>query len=312
MRWGKYEFICSFNNHAMLPKYKGSTFRGVFGHALKKVVCALKNQECINCMLRTQCIYPLVFETPTVRSPPENSNISAVPHPFVIEPPMTLQTEFYKNDSFNFNLLLFGDMNNNLPYFIYAFDQMGKAGVGTKINGSRGSFSLNKVIYMDKTIYSDMEKKLAMTQPLENLWKHYSENLYNQVSRIQLTLETPLRFKRNNRLSDELPFHVLVRLMLRRVSSLMTCYGSGEPLIDYKELVKKAEHVQVENSNFQWFDWQRYSTRQEQKMSMGGIAGTVIYKGELDEFMPLIDFCTKVHIGKQTTFGLGKVFVEMV
>ena len=42
MLYGKYRFSCRLENDAVLPFYKGSTFRGVFGIALKKVVCAGK------------------------------------------------------------------------------------------------------------------------------------------------------------------------------------------------------------------------------------------------------------------------------
>jgi len=37
--YGKYAFSCILLDDAHLPPFKGSTFRGVFGHALKKVVC---------------------------------------------------------------------------------------------------------------------------------------------------------------------------------------------------------------------------------------------------------------------------------
>ena len=47
-------------------------------------------------------------------------------------------------------------------------------------------------------------------------------------------------------------------------------------------------------------------------MTFGGLVGSVTYKGELAEFMPLLDFCSHVHIGKQTAFGLGKFKVEPV
>ncbi len=52
MLYGNYRFHCRFDAAAELPPYKGSTFRGVFGHALKRVVCALKRQECPACILR--------------------------------------------------------------------------------------------------------------------------------------------------------------------------------------------------------------------------------------------------------------------
>jgi hypothetical protein len=35
MQYGKYQFSCFFETEAELPPYKGSTFRGVFGIALK-------------------------------------------------------------------------------------------------------------------------------------------------------------------------------------------------------------------------------------------------------------------------------------
>ncbi|RLB08587.1 MAG: CRISPR-associated protein Cas6, partial [Deltaproteobacteria bacterium] len=54
----------------------------------------------------------------------------------------------------------------------------------------------------------------------------------------------------------------------------------------------------------------RYSNRQESKMFMGGIIGSITYEGELDEFYPLLKFCQEVHIGKATSFGLGKIKMD--
>jgi hypothetical protein len=47
-------------------------------------------------------------------------------------------------------------------------------------------------------------------------------------------------------------------------------------------------------------------------MLMGGMIGSIIYEGKIDEYMPLIDFCSKVHLGKQTAFGLGKIKAERI
>jgi len=123
---------------------------------------------------------------------------------------------------------------------------------------------------------------------------------------------TPLRLKFKNRLKADLPFHVLVRAMLRRVSSLLEYYDGGEPPLDYRGLVKRAEEVKIISSDLRWFDWRRYSFRQDRSMLMGGMCGSITYDGKIGEFMPLIDFCIKVHLGKQTAFGLGKIRSERV
>ena len=312
MLYGKYRFFCSLETNASLPPYKGSTFRGVFGRALKKVVCALKRQECGQCLLKQRCVYALVFETSKAIEAPEGSRIVSPPHPFVIEPPLTTETEFSKGASFDFNLLLFGELNNSLPYFIYAFDQMGKIGIGKKIDGKRGRFVLKEVRHKGQIVYSDADQKLNATDSLKRLSiptaTDYSENGF----RLRLILETPLRLKFENRLKADLPFHVLVRAMLRRISSLLNCYGDGEPPLDYRGLVKRAETIRIVDTNLSWFDWKRYSHRQDKSMLMGGMAGSVTYKGNIGEYLPLIEFCSKVHLGKQTSFGLGKIKTEKI
>ncbi|MGC8603673.1 MAG: hypothetical protein ACP5VS_08310 [Desulfomonilaceae bacterium] len=57
MLFGKYDFNCLFNSEAELPPYKGSTFRGAFGVALKKVTCALKLRDCPGCPLVDRIVY---------------------------------------------------------------------------------------------------------------------------------------------------------------------------------------------------------------------------------------------------------------
>lgn len=312
MLYGKYQFLCRLENEAILPYYKGSTFRGVFGHAMKKVVCVLKRQECRQCLLNQRCVYTLVFETSDFTKPPEGSKIASVPHPFVIEPPLMTQTHFAEGSAFDFHLILFGEVNHNLPYFIYAFDQMGKLGIGRRIKGKRGQFALDTVKVNGQVIYSNDDQTLKTSDPLHSLNLSEPKDCPEETFRLRLVLETPLRFKFGNRLMADLPFHVLVRVMLRRISALFNCYGAGELPLDYQGLVRRAEAVRMADSTLEWFDWRRYSQRQERGMLMGGVMGSVTYEGKIGEYMPLIDFCTKVHLGKQTSFGLGKVRFEKI
>lgn len=310
MRYGKYKFICEFETKASLPYFKGSTFRGLFGHALKKVVCALKRQECSRCLLRQRCVYALVFETSTCMEVPENPKITAWPHPFVIEPPLTGQTDFPEGAAFDFNLLLFGVVNHSLPYFIYAIDRMGDIGIGKKINGKRGRFTLKNITSRGKTIYTATDQKLKTADTTRPLRLANIENRSSGKSRLKIVLETPLRLKFENRLKADLPFHVLIRAALRRCASLLECYGDGEPALDYRGLVNRAREVSIVDAALNWFDWRRYSHRQDREMLVGGMMGSVTYEGDISEFMPLMDFCSQVHVGKQTAFGLGKIRTE--
>lgn len=188
---------------------------------------------------------------------------------------------------------------------------MGKIGIGKRINGKRGHFSLEEVKAGDTSIYSSADQKLKVQNPFLLALKdtgYFPQSTF----RLKLNMITPLRIKFENHLKADLPFHVLVRAMLRRISSLYNFYGDGEPSLDYRGLVKKAKEVKIVDEDLSWFDWRRYSFRQDKAMLMGGMVGSVTYEGNIGEYMPLIDFCSEVHLGKQTSFGLGKIKAEIV
>lgn len=139
----KFSMILKALSPIALPPYKGSTLRGGFGHAFKKVVCTVRNKECSDCLLKTQCIYSYVFETP----PPEDSQIlrkyEKAPHPFVIEPPFETKTNYQPGDTITFGLVLIGRAVEYLPYFIYTFEELGKMGIGK----GKGKYELMDVSY---------------------------------------------------------------------------------------------------------------------------------------------------------------------
>ncbi len=157
-------------------------------------------------------------------------------------------------------------------------------------------------------IYSSLDSRVRHgTFAQDLLLNHFVAPEDSAVRTVELSLKTPVRLKFENKLKAALPFHVVTRAMLRRISALSNYHGSGEPPLDYRGLVERAKAVEITHSSLKWFDWKRYSTKQDKSMLMGGMIGRVTYSGKLAEFVPLIRFCEKVHIGKQTAFGLGKI-----
>ncbi len=302
MLFGEYHFKGVLEDDAILPPFKGSTFRGVFGRALKEVVCALKRQECPTCLLRGQCIYTQVFD---LFSAWQAKGSPLPPHPFVIEPPLDTRTHLSRGEQFDFTLLLFGSTNQFLPYFVYAFQEMGKIGIGRRLNGHRGRFFLVSVSSSTTgIIYQHKDSTLLPGKPMNLLLEDMAAP-DRPVDELTLTLITPLRLKFQNHLQAELPFHVLVRAVLRRIAALCSHYGEGEPPLDYKGLVARAQEVKASRVSLQWLDWERYSYRQAQAMRLGGLVGAVTYRGDLGEYVPMLRFAEKVHVGKNSTFGLG-------
>jgi CRISPR/Cas system endoribonuclease Cas6 (RAMP superfamily) len=189
---------------------------------------------------------------------------------------------------------------------------MGTDGIGRKRNNTGGRFVLKDVLSGGKLVYSSENQKIETENAYSRLELKSPQAPEEEISRLRLDLITPLRLKFENRLNADLPFHVLIRAALRRVSSLFSFYNNGEPELDYRGLVKRAEEVCIKENQLKWYDWRRYSFRQEQGMLMGGITGKVVYEGKIAEFIPLLELCEKLHIGKQTAFGLGKFEMEIM
>ncbi len=304
MKLGRYSFHCSMADGCRIPRYKGSVFRGAFGHALKKVCCAVRIKDCLACLLSERCIYSKVFELRPHRSDNGRPRVAAPPHPYVIEPPLDTDTELTQGKNFDFNLLLFGAVNEYLPYFIYAVEQMGGQGIGRRADGKRARFKLKKVTAQGKVVYLQGEERIRSIPPTSEL---VLSEPHPANGTLTLELTTPLRMKWSNRYQADLPFHLLARAMLRRISSLFAAHDNGEPALDYKALVARSHEVKTVESRLRWLDIRRYSNRQEQALLMGGMVGNVTYQGDLGEYLPLMEVSRAVHLGKQTSFGLGKI-----
>jgi CRISPR-associated endoribonuclease Cas6 len=312
----KFVIVLSAQERARLPEYKGSTLRGSFGHAFKRTVCPVPNQGCRQeCQMPNVCPYSYIFETP----PPSNSQMmrkyTHAPHPFVIEPPLTEQTIFHPGDKFELGLVLVGRSIDYLPYFVYSFVQLANRGLGK----GRAKFILNGV---DSLGLGDERRAIfdSQSQKLSNRYFRMKASEIINVSCdgldlgcISVTFLTPVRLKYDGHLAKSLEFHVLLRNLLRRLSLLSYFHCGGELEIDYKGLIEGAKSVSIhDDSGLSWFDWQRYSQRQGTKMSMGGLVGNITYSGNLEEFIPFLRLGEWVHVGKGTSFGLGKYVLNRI
>jgi hypothetical protein len=237
------------------------------------------------------------------------ANASAEPHPFVLEPPLEETTVYQPGETITIGLILFGEINRKLPYFIYAFEEMGKIGMGKRVGGKAAKFVIEEVRWNRKAIYRERDADIQVPEKLPVLdFSAGKPDLSTDLLTIELV--SPLRFKTEGRIGSELNFEQIVRLALRRTASLLQAFGNGEPALDYRGLISRASTVQTVSEELQWADWAHYSNRQRKQIPTGGMIGRVVYAGEMGRFMPLIEFGSKVHLGKNTTHGLGQIRIQ--
>ena len=313
----------------ILPKYKGSTFRGAFGNVFRRVVCINKISDCVGCFLKEKCIYSYIFETPLPKNSEYQKKNSYVPHPFIIEPPLEEKEIYNKGETISFNLILVNKAISYLPYFIFTFKEMGENGIGK----GRGKYFLKNIKNFSNngTEMCKADHKIDKINGKVNPLIYDGENESFQNNYVILTGEeilakadshldnnnlaiefiTPTRIKYDGKLISTLEFYVLIKNLLRRISAL-SYFHSNEPLdLDYKNLIDRAKNIKVNQSELHWYDWTRYSARQDSKMSLGGFKGKITFMGRensqiIKDFLPLVILGEYVHIGRGTSFGLGK------
>ena len=312
--FAKFELKLLAEQELHLPTYKGSALRGGFGNVFRNICCTTKKQDCAFCILKENCAYSYVFETPQSGLVNVDQTADNYPHPFVIEPPMDNCHTYSIGEALTFNLILFGKSISFLPYFIYSFDSLGRIGLGK----GRGKYKLQQVFAFDN-LFSDDKLQIynSQSQILSGNFKTWKfEDIFNydqeNFESLQINFLTPTRIVVKKKPIQKITFELFIRTLLRRISWLGKIHCEGEWQLPYHEIISSArENVSVIEDNTFWTDWERYSTRQNRRMKLGGITGEITFKGNIKPFLALILLGEYAHLGKNTTFGLGKYVVHL-
>ena len=314
---GRYQFDLTLEEPADLPAYLGGVLRGGFGFTFKRLVCMQPHlRRCTDCVLLHTCAYPAVFE-PT---PPPDTEVlrthERIPVPYVFEPPARHDPTWQAGETLCLGLVLMGQGITYLPYFLLAFQELGRQGLGRH----RRRATLSQVVAVESAHDGRVPlwegENLQRDWAILGLWHAQDlQALEDTGSTLTLNFLTPTRLKYNGRyLQDAPPFHVIVRTLLRRVSSLSYFHAGHQWETDYRGWIERAKQVETTAAHVSWMDWQRYSTRQRQHMNLGGIVGQVTYSGDastglstgITPFLPLLRLGELIHVGKGAVFGNGQ------
>jgi hypothetical protein len=125
--------------------------------------------------------------------------------------------------------------------------------------------------------------------------------------RATLHILTPLRLQQNGRAlpPEELDARTLLMALVRRANLLSEFHGNGPLVESFAPLVATSAEIR-DDKRLVWRDWTRYSSRQQQKMTLGGVVGEWTIDGPLGQFSRFLDLGQWLHVGKEAAFGLGR------
>lgn len=269
-----------------LPPYAGSMLRGAFGHALRAVSqCPTEGVlACTRCQQSRNCAYAALFEPPVQSH--KLQAFSAIPVPYVIEPPLLGAQRLAKGQRFQFHMVLFGSAHQHRRAITQAWMLALRHGLG--------------IAHAQVELEDMAEEDAPAALPVAPV----------HTESVELEFETPLRLQDNSRPLgvEELTPEKLIIGLARRTQLIATFHCNLEANWDFQAI--KAAALQLTSiKRMHWFDWGRYSTRQQREMKFGGAIGNWRLEGPseaLTSLAPILHLGQWLHIGKNTAFGLGK------
>lgn len=275
--------------------------RGAFGSAFRNVACRPGCADAKTCDVRASCAYARAFEPISCGVSP--SGLADPPRPFVFRAAHLDGSKFLDHETFHFDLHLFSVREPNLRYFILAFAQLARLGLGPE----RTPVLLMNVEQLDAAgarLRDVTAETVDMCPSVLSL-----DALPAPVNQVRITFVTPTELKSGDRLAARPEFGVLLARIRDRLATLSALYGA-EPLnLDFRLLAARAEQVQMTRSELEHVRVSRVSSRTGQSHPLGGFIGEAEYRGPLVEFVPFLRAAQFTGVGRQTTWGKGEILV---
>lgn len=215
--------------------------------------------------------------------PSDANNKNDCPKPFVILPPLDERESYPKGYRFQVDVTLFGKAAQHYMVVQSAIEQLGcKIGIGSN---------------------SGKYKIIGIEHSAPEMQAH---NMDVKKQHLKISFSTRFRTKTNDKLLTKAPpFSLFIARLITRLNKLEETYAQSHS--DFQNLLSESKQVCLTNSTLKWEDWRR-STKE--KMVFGGLMGDVCYEGDLTPFMDLLQLGEWLHVGKQTSFGLGKYIIK--
>jgi len=264
-------------------------------------------------MLFNKCAFSIVFSPGAVEGDNFLRNFESVPRPF------TVRIESTKNNipaggELKAQLLLIGKAMEYFPYVFLTIKELGNEGFGIRNeDGQRGRYEIKEV---NESMPDGTERNIYNSES-PNKWVplkgFYLEDIIEEaeVRTCKLKFESPVRLKKDGRIAQFADFRLLIRSIITRVNALSYFFGDRTIDTDIKELLEEADKVSVSKCNTRFIDFKWHSGRQKTNIMLGGLVGEVEYRGNISPFYPFLKVAEVLGVGKNTTFGFGRIKVQI-
>lgn len=280
--------------------------RGAFGLIFRRMACDPACPGAEKCPRAQACPYARLFAPRLDGLGP--ADMADLPRPFVLRAPVVDALHLGPGRTFTVDLHLFDFSQPSLRYFVWAFSQLAKEGLGPQ----RARVSVDKVerlgseggplsiVFDGNGIRPDAES-VSLRLDLEPISQ--------AINYLRLHFDTPTETVYDGKLLRTPYFPAIVARACDRIAALSRFYQGVQLGADFRGLRERAQAVQMLEANLREVDPMRRSSRTGVHHELGGYLGNADFAGDLAEFVPWLKAAWWTGIGKQTVWGHGAIRV---
>lgn len=299
VRYVKLYFTITFLEDTRLPVNKVSALRGGMGEMLLLVNC-VRDRDCESCDFETECIVRRTMYSKFEKKPDFVTTGESIGYVLECE---DRRKEFYVGDTLEFQMILFGKTIVYLNQFIQAFTMLGMQGLGKE----HSRFRISEIRNTTKEVLYDGAQLDMGRYHIFRLCDYVENRIRKKKGQWkgQLTFYSPVTLKYQKEFLQEFQMEPIIIAIKRRIY-MLNCYEGVDE--EWKE--ENFEIPEIIWQDHQFVQVERYSSRQNSKMTLKGIKGRIQLNGVDDALLPLLLAGELIHIGKNTSFGFGRFLVE--
>jgi hypothetical protein len=297
----RFYITIEFEEDLGFSKLKGSRIRGILGKALHDMSCP-GLYDCKYCPNTFTCPYANLFKPELIV---KNALVSP---PFVVYS-VNKKKFISRGESLEIELTIFGKFTDYFNYFIEALYRGQKIGLGNdNIQYKIIRLAIrerNNIVYNRGIFSSNISFKRSSLSEIKD----------NMVKRLEIYLNSPVRISKKEKGKKEIvktpSFDELLIAGKRRVNMLNRNIWRIESFE-----IRKGE---FDDTVYKIEDYQIFFNKIFKKNGLGndiqlsGITGRIRLKGDnLNKIYKLFKALEVLHLGSKTSYGLGKVKVNVL
>lgn len=301
IRYVKLHFTVEYIEDTTTPRYKASALRGGMGEMLLRANC-VRDRKCETCDFESECIVRRTMYSKMEIQPAFMSSGDSVGYVIECE---DYREEYSAGDRMEFSLILFGKTIVYFSQYLNSFYALGVQGLGKE----HSRFRIISVTNSKREPImngNDIDMSRYRIQTVSEYIQYRKHQISKKPLENKLRFQSPLSLKYRQEELKEFLIEAIIEATARRVY-MLDCFEGIESNLTDREYIDLLPIPQTISEQHRTVKIKRYSNHQKSAMYLDGIEGEIELEDIPDEILDLLLAGELIHIGKNTSFGFGRL-----